>query len=143
MNHTDRHRHDISWRAHLRWNARLALPLVIGQLATIGIWTSDTIAMGQIDSVSLAAGALASRYYQPLYFLALGISLAVGPLVAQGIGAGDERQVRRAFRQGMAVAFTLGMIAVPLMTPAHNGSKLPPKMHQRKPSTMPTRGLKV
>ena len=105
----------LSWRQHMRWNMRLAAPLIIGQLATIGIWTSDTIAMGRIDSVSLAAGALASRYYQPLYFLALGISLAVGPLVAQGIGAGDERQVRRAFRQGMAIALTLGSITVPLL----------------------------
>jgi len=105
----------LSWRAHMRWNMRLAAPLIIGQLATIGIWTSDTIAMGRIDSVSLAAGALASRYFQPLYFLALGISLAVGPLVAQGIGAGDERQVRRAFRQGMAIAVALGTITVPLL----------------------------
>ena len=105
----------LSWRMHMRWNMRLAAPLIIGQLATIGIWTSDTIAMGRIDSVSLAAGALASRYFQPLYFLALGISLAVGPLVAQGIGAGDERQVRRAFRQGMAIAVALGSITVPLL----------------------------
>lgn len=105
----------LSWREHMRWNMRLAAPLIIGQLATIGIWTSDTIAMGRIDSVSLAAGALASRYFQPLYFLALGISLAVGPLVAQGIGAGDERQVRRAFRQGMAIAVALGSITVPLL----------------------------
>ena len=47
----------LSWREHMRWNMRLAAPLIIGQLATIGIWTSDTIAMGRIDSVSLAAGA--------------------------------------------------------------------------------------
>ena len=105
----------MSWRNHVRQNMRLAVPLMIGQLATIGIWTSDTIAMGRIDSASLAAGALASRYYQPFFFLALGISLAVGPLVAQGIGAGDERQVRRAFRQGMAVAVALGMVTAPLM----------------------------
>ncbi len=105
----------MSWRDHIHQNMRLAAPLMIGQLATIGIWTSDTIAMGRIDSASLAAGALASRYYQPFFFLALGISLAVGPLVAQGLGAGDERQVRRAFRQGMAVAVALGVVTAPLM----------------------------
>ena len=105
----------MKWRDHIRQNMRLAAPLMIGQLATIGIWTSDTIAMGRIDSASLAAGALASRYYQPFFFLALGISLAVGPLVAQGLGAGDERQVRRAFRQGMAVAVALGVVTAPLM----------------------------
>ena len=69
------------WREHIRQNMRLALPVMIGQMATIGIWTSDTIAMGWIDSSSLAAGALASRFYQPFLFLALSISLAVGPLV--------------------------------------------------------------
>ena len=105
----------LSWWDHFRQNLRLAAPLMVGQLATIGIWTTDTIAMGWIDSASLAAGALASRYYQPLFFLALGISLAVGPLVAQGLGAGDERQVRRAFRQGMVIAIALGMVAVPLL----------------------------
>ena len=65
---------------------RLSLPLIMGQLATIRIWTNDTIAMGWIDSSSLAAGALASRFCQPFFFLALGISLAFRPLVAQGIG---------------------------------------------------------
>ena len=58
----------MSWREHIRQNMRLALPLMIGQLATIGIWTSDTIAMGWINSSSLTAGALASRFYQPFSF---------------------------------------------------------------------------
>ena len=57
----------MSWREHIRQNMWLALPLMIGQLATIGIWTSDTISMGWIDSSSLAAGALA------------GFSLDLGP----------------------------------------------------------------
>ena len=46
----------MSWREHIRQNMRLAFPLIIGQLATIGIWPSDTIAMGWIDSSSLADG---------------------------------------------------------------------------------------
>ena len=68
-----------------------------------------------MDRQILAAGALASRFYQPFFFLALGISLAVGPLIAQGIGAGDERQVRRAFRQGMVIAVALGLVTAPLL----------------------------
>ena len=61
----------MSWREHIRQSMRLALPLMIGQLATIGIWTSDTIVMGWIDTSSLAAGTLASRFYQPFFFLCL------------------------------------------------------------------------
>lgn len=105
----------LGWRAHILMNLRLAAPLIIGQLATIGIWTSDVVAMGNLDTTSLAAGSLAARYFQPMFFLALGISLAVGPLVAQGLGAGDQRQVRRAFRQGLVIAATLGMATIPLL----------------------------
>lgn len=105
----------LGWRAHILINLRLAAPLIIGQLATIGIWTSDVVAMGDLDTISLAAGSLAARYFQPMFFLALGISLAVGPLVAQGLGAGDQRQVRRAFRQGLVIAGTLGLATIPLL----------------------------
>ncbi len=80
----------MSWREHIRQNMRLALLLMIGKLATNGIWTSDNTAMGWIDRLSLAASALASRFYLPFFFLTLGISLAVSPLVAQRIGAGDD-----------------------------------------------------
>lgn len=88
---------------------------MVGQLVTIGIWTSNTIAIGWIDSSSLAASAFASRFYQPFLFLALGISLAIWPLVAQGIGAGGERQARCAFCQGMVIALALGLVTAPLL----------------------------
>ena len=104
-----------NWHYHHWQNIKLSIPIVIGALATIGIWTADIIAMGQIDSENLAAGSLANRYYQPLYFTALGITLAVGPLVAQGIGSGNERQIRRALRQGIMIALVLGVLAAPIV----------------------------
>ena len=110
----------VSMRGHVGHNIHLSLPLVFAQLATIGIWTADVIAMGRMDSASLAAGSLASRYYQPFYFMALGVSLAVGPLVAQGIGAGNQRQVRRTFRQGMVIALVFGTAAIPVMFAGEN-----------------------
>ena len=51
----------LGWRAHILMNLRLAAPLIIGQLATIGIWTSDVVAMGNLDTTSLAAGGKAGR----------------------------------------------------------------------------------
>ena len=61
----------LSGREYIRQKMRLGLPLIIGQLVTIGIWTSGTITMGWIDSSSRAASALSSRFYQPFFFLAL------------------------------------------------------------------------
>lgn len=104
-----------SWNTHNWQNIKLSLPIVIGALATIGIWTADIIAMGQIDSVNLAAGSLANRYFQPFYFFALGVTLAVGPLVAQGLGSNDDRQIRRSLRQGLLIGVVLGILAAPLV----------------------------
>ena len=105
----------LSWRAHYWQTIVLALPLVIGQLASIGIATADVFAMGQISSHDLASGSLAARFYQPFYFMGLGITLATGPIVAQGLGGNDPRLVRRAFRQGMVIAVVLALLAMPFV----------------------------
>ena len=62
------------------------MPLALGQLMSIGINTADIIAMGQLGTHELAAGSLAARYFQPFFFMGMGLMLAVGPLVAQGLG---------------------------------------------------------
>ena len=68
------------------------MPLVVGQVAMIGIWTADIIMMGWINADALAAGTLANRLYQPMYFIAIGLTLAVSPLTSQALGAGSRRQ---------------------------------------------------
>jgi MATE family multidrug resistance protein len=105
----------LDWSTHHWQNLRLAMPIVVSALAVIGISTADIIAMGWIDSVNLAAGSLGLRYYQPLYFFALGITLPVGALIAQALGADDDRQIRRALRQGLLIGFIIGIASAPIM----------------------------
>jgi len=105
----------LSWGRHHWQNIRLAAPIVIGALAVIGISTADIIAMGWIDSLNLAAGSLASRYFQPLYFFTLGITLPVGALIAQAQGARNSQQTRRTLRQGLFIAILIGVLVAPIM----------------------------
>ena len=110
-------RQPMSWATHFRKTLTLAIPLALGQLMSIGINTADIIAMGQLGTYELAAGSLAARYYQPFFFMGMGLMLAVGPLVAQGLGSNDCRLVRGAFRQGMFVAIVVGLIfTLPIAT---------------------------
>ena len=76
---------------------------------SIGINTADIIAMGQLGTHELAAGSLAARYFQPFFFMGMGLMLAVGPLVAQGLGGNNNRLVRRALRQGLFLAVAVGL----------------------------------
>ena len=57
---------------------------MIGQIALISIWTADIVMMGWINTDALAAGTQANRMYQPLYFIAIGLTLAVSPLNVTG-----------------------------------------------------------
>mgnify|MGYP001226313063 CR=1 FL=1 len=102
----------LSWTMHFRKTLALAIPLALGQLMSIGINTADIIAMGQLGTYELAAGSLAARYFQPFFFMGMGLMLAVGPLVAQGLGANDDRLVRRSLRQGLFLAVVVGLVFI-------------------------------
>ena len=101
-----------SWISHAWPTIRLSMPLIVGQVAMIGIWTADIIMMGWIDADALAAGTLANRLYQPMYFIAIGLTLAVSPLTSQALGAGSRRQARRVMRQGIWVAIAYGGLTI-------------------------------
>ena len=102
----------LSWTVHFRKTLTLAIPLALGQLMSIGINTADIIAMGQLGTHELAAGSLAARYFQPFFFMGMGLMLAVGPLVAQGLGGNDDRLVRRSLRQGLFLAVAVGLVFI-------------------------------
>jgi multidrug resistance protein, MATE family len=107
---------DANWKNDFNRVVRLALPLGIAQLISIGIMTSDIWIMGRLSSFDLAAGGLAIRYYQPFYFFALGMLVVISSLTSQALGAKDLTTVRRVFRQGMAVAIIFGFImAIPII----------------------------
>ena len=104
-----------SWRQHYGETIRLALPLAIGQICLIGIWTADILMAGWISVEALAAATQASRMYQPLYFMALGLLLAVSPLTAQAIGSKNSRRARQVLRMGMWLAVGYGVICLLVM----------------------------
>lgn len=111
----------MSWTSHYISTITLSIPLIIGQIAMIGVWTADIVMMGGISADALAAGTQANRLYQPLYFIALGLTIAVSPLTSQALGAGNRRQARRIMRQGIWLAAIYGLIT---MVPMLNGEAL-------------------
>jgi len=101
-----------SWLHHTKATLFLSLPLIVGQVAMIGIWTADIVMMGWIGTDALAAGTQANRLYQPFYFIALGLTIAVSPLTAQALGGFRRREARRVMRQGLWLATIYGAITM-------------------------------
>ncbi len=99
----------------MRRLTKLMLPLVASQVTSFGIMTADIIMMGHLSVFDLAAGSLAIRYYQPLYFFTLGLTAVISPLISQAIGSGDNDGARRTFRQGLVIALLLSVLFMPLV----------------------------
>src|SRR5688572_6826416 len=77
---------------------KLAGPLVLTQVASMAIGTTDVLFLGQLGPGALAAAALGlSLYYMPMMF-GFGLSSALSPLMAQAVGA-DPNGLNPALRR--------------------------------------------
>ena len=70
-------------KEHLRKNLVLAYPVVIGQIGHIMVSTADTIMVGRVGVIPLAAATFAGTFYHILMLFGIGVSYAVTPLVAE------------------------------------------------------------
>lgn len=90
---------------------RLATPVVLGHLGMMALGIVDTMMLGRVSDVALAAGALGNSITFGLLVFPMGILMALDPLVAQAFGAGNHRGVARHMKHGWVLAVAL---AIPL-----------------------------
>ncbi|MDX1532508.1 MAG: MATE family efflux transporter, partial [Rhodothermales bacterium] len=100
------------YRTEIRATAALAAPLALTQLTQIAMSFVDVVMIGRLGEEALAAGVLGTTVFFTLFLVCMGVILAVSPMVAQAVGAGDRAGVGRAVRQGLWLATLLGL---PLM----------------------------
>ncbi|MGC1480655.1 MAG: MATE family efflux transporter [Chthoniobacterales bacterium] len=99
------------WR-EARGTVALAVPLVAGQVSHMLMGVADTIMIGHLGVVPLAAGTLAmTLMHVPLVF-SIGLLVSVSIRVSQARGAGNVHGGRTAVRNGLYLAFALGAIAL-------------------------------
>jgi MATE family multidrug resistance protein len=103
------------WMDEARATFKLAWPLVLAQLAQIGLSTSDVIMMGWLGPEFLGAGALAHSFMFFFLIFGMGLVTAVAPMMAKAIGEEDEVSVRRTVRQGFWVCIAFSTIVIPFM----------------------------
>lgn len=99
------------WRAEFRATTALALPLIGTQLAQISTMTVDVVLLGRLSAEALAAGALGVNVVYVLMTFALGVLMAVSPMIAQARGRKRHsvREIRRSVRQGFWAVAAVGL----------------------------------
>lgn len=98
--------------SELRELTLLAGPVAAAQLAQISMGFVDTVMVGRLGSEALAGVALGNSTFFFLLIFCMGIVMAVGPMVSQAFGAGDDAPIGRSVRQGLWLGLVL---AVPAM----------------------------
>ena len=67
----------------------------------------DTVMVGRLGPASLAGVALGNTVFFTVLLVCLGVVIAVGPMVSQAYGAGEDEPIGRSVRQGFWMALGL------------------------------------
>lgn len=90
--------------------ARLAWPVLIGQLSVLAFSTVDTLLVARHSATELAALAVGAAAYVTVFIGFMGVVIALSPIVGQLHGAGEREQAGRQVHQAVWVALGLSLI---------------------------------
>ena len=88
----------------------LTAPILITQLAQIGMATIDTIMSGHVGTADLAAIAIGSSLWTPIWLFVAGVMVAFTPQVAQLVGAGKKDKVGNILGTAIILGMGLGVL---------------------------------
>jgi multidrug resistance protein, MATE family len=81
----------------------LALPIIVGQVSQMLMGVTDTIMIGRLGAVPLAASAFAGGVFSVFFVVGLGLLLPVAVLVSRAHGAGDDRAAASWLQHGVVL----------------------------------------
>lgn len=88
----------------------LALPILVTQFCQAALGVVDAIMAGQVSALDLAAVAVGSGIWLPLFLLATGILIATTPLIGEAIGQNKNDQIPHITQQSLWTASVIGII---------------------------------
>ncbi len=93
----------------------LAVPIILGQVSQMLMGVVDSLMIGRVGTVPLAASAFANSVFAFFYVSGLGLCFPVAVLVSRAHGAGRTEECGAWLRHGLAVAIGTGLVALVAM----------------------------
>lgn len=93
----------------------LALPIMLAQIAAVGVGVVDTAMAGAAGKDDLTAVALGSAVFNTLFITFLGVMAALNPIISQLHGANQTEQVGETGRQGLWFGGSMGIMGMLIM----------------------------
>ena len=88
----------------LRPTVALAFPIIAGSVSQILIGLTDSVMIGHLGRVPLAAAAFANSVFGFFFLIGIGLLLPVSVLVARARGADQSAECARWLRHGLVLA---------------------------------------
>jgi len=101
-------------RSELRSLWQLAWPILVGQLANVGMSVVDVVMAGHASAQDLAGVSLGVSIWNMVIISIMGVTMSVNPTVAHLVGAGDLGGVAHVVRQALWKALGLGVVGMAL-----------------------------
>lgn len=92
------------------YNLRLAAPVMLGMLGHTFVGLIDNIMVGQLGTAELAAVSLGNSFMFIAMSLGIGFSTAITSLIAEADGENNFASGKLAFKHGLFLCTTLGII---------------------------------
>ena len=90
---------------------QLAWPVLIGQLANVGMGVADVAMTGHTSADELAAVSLGASVWAIVLVTVTGVMMAVNSIVAHDVGAGALAKVPHTVRQSLWMGLGVGVVA--------------------------------
>lgn len=104
----------------LRRTIRLAAPVAFVQVGLMAMGMVDIIMVGHVSGAALAAVALGNLYFFGTVIFGMGALMALDPVIAQAVGAGDDLSISRGMHRGLLLSVLLTIPATAIVLPVES-----------------------
>jgi len=105
---------------HISSSLKLAVPVMLSQLGHVMMGVVDSLMVGHVGAVPLAASSLANVAFNVILLFGIGVSYAITPLVAAGQGENDDNKISSVLKHGLAINLINSFILVAVVMAAKN-----------------------
>ena len=93
----------------------LAVPIVVGQVSQMVVGITDSLMVGHVGAVPLAASSFGTSIFGVFYVLGIGLMVPVSVFVAHARGAERPEECGEYLRHGVALALVFGVLETAVM----------------------------
>ncbi len=97
-------------KEHFRTTFNLALPVVLSQLGQVSVGVADSMMVGRLGALPLAAASLGNSIFFVILMFGMGVSMGITPLVAVAEGKGKSQRIGKLFQHGLWINIATALL---------------------------------